>query len=332
MNYRIALSSSILFFLGALVVTPFLGMRFIEPELLFRSTDMAAREQTIFWTIRMPRVLLAAVAGMALAVSGMAFQGLFRNPLATPYTLGVASGASFGAGLYVFLGFAFSVLGIGGISLFAFAGAVLATVLVYGFSRWTGQFSIATLLLAGVAIAQTFSSLLLFIQYLSDFTGSYRIVHWLMGGLHVMGYSDVLNVLPFAVAGTVILGFYLTELNLMITGRELAGSRGVDTERVKVVIFFAVSLMIGGVVAVCGPIGFVGLMIPHICRQFVGADHRRLFPVTLLFGGGFLMACDAAARLVIAPVDIPVGVLTALIGGPFFLWLLLRQTGRSSWF
>jgi iron complex transport system permease protein len=181
------------------------------------------------------------------------------------------------------------------------------------------------MLLAGVAVSFFFSSLILFLQYLSDFTQSFRILRWLMGGLEILGFDTVLNLLPLVLGGSAVLTLLRRELNLLTTGEDLALSRGVDVRRVKLVLFLVTSLMVGGVVAVCGPIGFVGMMAPHICRLLVGWDHAHLFPTTLLFGGTFLTFCDTLARTLIAPAEIPVGIITALLGGPFFIWLLLSS-------
>ena len=281
----------------------------------------------IFWNIRIPRVCVAFLAGAALAVSGMAFQAIFRNALATPFTLGIASGASLGAAVYVRLGLAISLFGVSGVSVFAFGGAILSIMLVYGLTRIKSGFSVGTMLLAGVALNFFFSSAILFAQYMSDFTQSFRILRWLMGGLEIMGYEPVLNMAPFVISGVAIILFLSHELNLLMTGEELAISRGANVGRIKKVLFFATSLMVGGVVAICGPIGFVGMMVPHICRLLIGADHRYLTVATILFGGAFLTLCDMLARTLIAPAEIPVGIITALLGGPFFIWLLL---GKSS--
>lgn len=291
------------------------------------STPMDAE---ILWRIRVPRVCLAFLAGASLAASGMVFQAMFRNPLATPFTLGVSSGASLGAALYVWFGLSFTVLGLSGISLSALAGAVLSIMLVYGLTQTSRGLSTGTMLLAGVAVSLFFSSLILFIQYMSDITNAFRIIRWLMGGLEVVGYDSVLSLLPFAALGLGIILFMTDELNLLTVGEDLAASRGVDVKKTKRLLFLATSLMVGGVVAVCGPISFIGMIVPHICRMIVGSEHRRLAPATLLFGGAFLTLCDALARMIIAPAEIPVGVITALLGGPFFLWLLLRGLSERS--
>lgn len=318
----ILLALLLLLTLGALGVTPFIGTQAITPGMVV-SNAADPLEYDIFWRIRVPRTCMAFLAGMALSVSGMAFQAMFRNPLATPFTLGVAGGASLGSALCIRLGLVFTLLGIGAHVVCAFVGALLTIFLVYGLTRIRQGFSCATLLLAGVAISFFSSSLILFIQYLCGFVDSYRIMRWLMGELSVTGYATVKTLLPFVVIGCAMLLCLARELNLLISGEEIAASRGVDLKRIKQLLFLATSLMVGGVVALCGPIGFVGMMVPHICRLCFGADHRLLMPVVLMFGGSFLTVCDTLARTLIAPAEMPVGVITALLGGPFFLWLLM---------
>ena len=313
-----------------LAVAPFVGMIDVPVSALWSWADDPPKEDIILWLIRIPRVAIAFLAGAALAISGMAFQAMFRNPLATPFTLGVASGASLGAAVSIHLGLAFAFLGIPSVTIFAFVGALASIFLVYGLTRARMGFSTATMLLAGVALSFFFSSLILFLQYVSDFTQSFRMLRWVMGGLErVVNFNDVFNVLPMVVAGSLIVLYLTHELNLIATGEELAASRGVEVSRTKKTLFFAASLMVGAVVAVCGPIGFVGLMAPHICRLVIGPDHRYLAPATWLFGGTFLVLCDTLARTVMAPTELPVGIITALLGGPFFLWLLLWRCGRG---
>lgn len=280
--------------------------------------------QEILWRIRVPRVGLGFLAGAALAASGMAFQSLFRNPLATPFTLGVSSGASLGAALYVRAGLVAGALGVSGVSLSAFLGAAISIFLVYGLTRAGRGFTTATLLLAGVAVSYFFTSVILFIQYTADVTTSFRVTRWLMGGLQVVGYGPLIQLAPFAAVGLAAILLLLRELDLFVLGEDLAAGRGVDVPRAKKTLFFAASLMVGGVVAVCGPIGFVGLIVPHMGRLVVGPRHRELAPFSLLAGGAFLVLCDAVGRAVMHPLEIPVGVITALLGGPFFLVLLLR--------
>lgn len=323
LRFLLLLAVAVLFF------APFFGMEHIPVQALWGEVDDYAKVD-ILWRLRIPRVWMAFMAGTALATSGMAFQAMFRNPLATPFTLGVSSGASLGAAVCILQGWTFALLGISSVSISAFLGALVAIVLVYALTAGSRQgSSAATMLLAGVAVSYFFASVILFLQYISNFTQTYRMLRWVMGGLdRVVDFHDVLSVLPFVVSGCLIVWYLTLELNLLCTGDEFAFSRGVNVQRTKRMLFFAVSMMIGAVVAVCGPIGFVGLMVPHICRLLVGPDHRYLLPATWLFGGAFLVICDTASRLVLAPVELPVGILTALLGGPFFLWLLLAR-GRE---
>ncbi len=318
----------ILLGLIVLTVAPFLGMEFISFKTLLQTANDVKVD--IFWKIRLSRVLAAFGAGAALAISGMAFQAMFRNPLATPFTLGVSSGAAFGAAVYLKIGLIFSLFGISGQALSAFIGAMFSIIFVYGITKIKKGFSTATMLIAGVAINFFFSSLILFIQYLSDFGDSFRIIRWLMGGFEIVGFRPVLTILPFIVLGSIVIFTLTNELNLLTLGEDIALSRGVDVRKVKAILFFVTSFMIGGIVSVCGPIGFIGMMAPHICRLLIGPEHRWLSPASFVFGGAFLVFCDTLARILIAPATIPVGVITALLGGPFFLWLLLSGSSERS--
>jgi len=310
-----------------LAVAPFIGMHAIPVEALWRGGD--PERIKILWDLRIPRVCVAFLAGAGLATSGMAFQAMFRNPLATPFTLGVASGASLGVAIHVRLGLAFSLLTVSGETWFALGGALVSIALVYGLTRARRGFSTATMLLAGVAISFFFSSLILFLQYMSDFTQTFRMLRWLMGGLESsVGFDSVFQILPCVVVGSAAVWCLAHEMNLLVTGDPLATSRGVEVNRTKMLLFLAASLMVGAIVAACGPIGFVGLMAPHICRLLIGPDHRYLAPTTWLFGGLFLVLCDTLARTMMPPTELPVGILTALLGGPFFLWLLLGRTSE----
>lgn len=311
--------------LGIVAVAPFVGTVTIPFSTIF-NFDSSTIQSNIFWRIRVPRVLIAAISGSALAIGGMVFQAMFRNALATPFTLGVSSGAAFGAALYVKIGFVFSLLGIAGQTFFAFIGALISILLVYLLSKIKNGFPVGTMLLAGVAINFFFSSFILFMQFMSDFTHSFRIIRWLMGGLEVVGYSDVYNILPFVLIGTIIIIFLSTELNLLTLGEDIAVSRGVSLSKIKNILFFATSLMVSGIISTVGPIGFVGMMVPHISRLIIGADHRYLVVLNIIFGGAFLVLCDTLSRTLIAPAEIPVGVITALLGGPFFIWLLTKNS------
>ncbi|MBN2185189.1 MAG: iron ABC transporter permease [Candidatus Krumholzibacteriota bacterium] len=311
---------------AALLAAPFFGVEKITPETVIQMASEDVRAD-IFWQIRIPRVIAAFCAGAALALSGMAFQALFRNPLATPFTLGVSSGSAFGAALYIQLGLSFSILGITGQSVSAFISAMMSIGIVYGLTRLKKGSTTATMLISGVAVNFFFASLILVIQYISDFDNSFRVIRWLMGGFEIVGYSSVVTILPFITVGSIIIMLHINELNLIMTGEDLAAGKGVDLKRLKLYIFVAASLMIGSIVSIFGVIGFVGMMVPHICRLIIGYNHRYLAPVTLFSGGAFLVICDTLSRTLIAPAEIPVGVITSLLGGPFFIYLLI--TGFS---
>jgi iron complex transport system permease protein len=310
----------------ALVWAPFWGVESIPLGALWGNVDDFTRVD-ILWELRIPRVVAAFLAGMALATGGMVFQAVFRNPLATPYTLGLSSGAALGAAVAIQAGWAFTLLGIPGVTVCAFVGAGAAIMAVYALTARCRQGnSTTTMLLAGVAVSFFFSSLILLLQYLCDPGQAFRMLRWVMGGLdRVVSFTDVLNILPFVVAGCLITWYLLMDLNLLATGEDFAFSRGVNVSRTKALLFVGVSLMVGAVVAVCGPIGFVGLVAPHVCRLLLGSDHRLLFPASVLFGGSMLVFCDAAGRLFFPLAELPVGIITALLGGPFFLWLLLTR-------
>ena len=306
------------------LVTPWLGHHLPQWNVIFRpgADDIDA---IIFWQIRVPRVLLSLLAGAGLSLGGVVFQALFRNPLATPFTLGVASGASLGVTIAIVSGMHFSLLGLSGTSLAALSGAILSIALVYGIARASGKLSPTTMLLGGVAISFFFSSLILLLQYLSDAGSSFRILHWLMGDISRASMDSVLQLAPFIISGVLIVSLLHRELNLLSITDDMAASRGVNVDRSRQLLFFAVSLMVAGIITVCGPIGFVGIMAPHICRLIIGSNHRFLIPASLLFGATFLTVCDTLARNISSAAEVPVGIITAILGGPFFLWLLLRK-------
>jgi len=287
-----------------------------------RGTDPAA---IIFWQIRVPRVLAACLGGAGLALGGAVFQAIFRNPLATPYTLGVASGASFGVAAVSSLGLSLVVVGLSTTTVAAFAGALLAVGVVWMLMRLRPNLSSTALLLAGVAMNFFFSSLILFLQYTASLGDSYRIIRWLMGGLGGVDLKTLSHMTPAVVLGALVVARHARGLDLLSTGTEIAASRGLAVNRTRTVLFLATSVMVGGVVATCGPIGFVGMMAPHICRLLVGSHHRSLLPASALFGGAFLVLCDTAARVILQPAELPVGVITAFLGAPFFMWLLVRK-------
>lgn len=322
MNRNLMLLLLLLATLASLIILPMIGTIPIPLQAVLDPTG-SWMESALFWQVRIPRVLASFLSGSALAISGLTFQAIFRTPLATPFTLGVSSGASLGAVLYIQMGLSFALLGIPGIAVAAFTGAILTIILVYSLARYHRLASVQTILLAGVAVNFFCSSLILLLQYLSDFTQSFRIVHWLMGGVEGADFQSVLGIFPFVILGSGIIFYLSRDLNLIRTGDDIAISRGVNLKRAYQLFFGVTSLMVGIVVSNWGPIGFIGIIVPYICRLLIGSDHRFLGPASFLFGGVFLTVCDTVARTLIAPAEIPVGVITALLGGPFFLWLLI---------
>ena len=309
---------------AALVVCPMIGLTTITPW------RMAAQEELrfIFWSIRVPRVLSAFCAGGVLAVAGMIYQALFRNPLADPYTLGVSSGASLGAALCIVAGAGGSVLGLSVVTLGAFAGALGAIAVVYCFA-WSREANSTTLLLAGVIVATLCSGCIMFIHFVGGVQTSFRILRWIMGGVDGVSMQMFLSLLVPVVLFLCCVSVMLPRLDLFLTGDSIAHSRGVNVRASRGVLIAVTALAVGGVVAVCGPIGFVGIIAPHVCRLVMpGVRHRLLAVGSFLCGGSFLVVADALARSIAPPAEVPVGIITALAGGPFFLLLLLRQKHR----
>ena len=281
----------------------------------------------IFFVARLPRVLAGALIGATLAAAGVVLQALMRNPLATPFTLGVSAGAALGAMLAIAFGLDVGALGVSSVPIASFLGSLAAIAIVYGLaSSQTRGLSTNVLLLAGVTLNSFFSALILFVQYLADFAESFRTVRWLMGDLDVGSYGPILAATPFIVAAFAVFAGMPRALNLLTMGEDMAASRGVEVARAQRWAFFSASLATGAAVSLGGPVGFIGIVVPHLVRLMVGSDHRLVLPAATLFGAAFLVLCDLVARTIMAPLEIPVGIITALIGGPFFLWLLVRQS------
>ena len=317
-------------------LTPFGGMSLISPLSIFQFGHPDAE---VFWWMRLPRAITSFFAGAGLALGGMVFQAMFRNPLATPFTLGVSSGAALGAATYFWLGagtVAGGLLGSFGSMGAALGGGLVSMCLVYTITRARGGFSTPVMLLAGVIINFFFSSLVMFIQYMSASNDSLRIMHWLMGSLTGLDLPRLPDLAFIILAGTLALWRLAPEIDLLLAGEELAASRGVEVRRTKVMLFTVASVMVGGIVSITGPIGFVGMMVPHFCRLWLGpshgSSHRCLIPASFFAGGCFLTLCDLLARVLIAPAELPIGIITALIGGPFFLWILFRAGKRGEFF
>ncbi len=289
--------------------------------------EEAGSAGTILMQVRLPRVLLALMVGGCLATVGVGLQALLRNPLADPYVLGISSGAALGAAVAILLGIGTSVLAISALPLCAFAGGLISILIVYRIAASYGYLPVHTLLLAGVILNAVFSALIMFITSMMDPNRSFGMMSWLMGTLSAPDYPALLVLAGYLFVGTLILFLQARPLNLLTLGEETARSLGVEVEGIKKVVFFTSALLTGAVVSVSGLIGFVGMVIPHAIRMLLGADHRLLLPASALVGGMFLMIADTLARTLLAPSEIPVGIVTALAGGPFFIYLLMSRKG-----
>ena len=285
-------------------------------------------QSIILWQVRVPRVLLAFMVGGSLAAVGASLQALLRNPLADPYVIGISSGAALGAAVAILFGVGLSVFGLSVLPFCAFLGALISLFIVYRIAVSYRSFSIHTLLLGGVVLNAIFSALILFLTSLADPYKASGMYAWLMGSLTGPDFQTVSILAVYLVLGVGVLILQARSLNLLTLGEEAARSLGVEVERVKRVIFAASALLTGSVVAFSGLIGFVGLIVPHAVRLVFGADHRLLLIASGIVGGTFLMIADTVARTLLSPTEIPVGVVTALVGGPIFLYLLVQQRRR----
>lgn len=282
--------------------------------------EFEARSDAVLWSIRLPRVVLAMLVGGGLGAAGAALQGVFRNPLAKPAVIGVSSGAAVGASAAIVLGLA--APGLNPVALAAFLGGLTATGVVYFAARTYGRAEVVTLVLAGIAFTGLLASV-------ADDDELRSITFWVLGSVGGATWPAVASVLPFFVVGLIALPLWARSLNLMTLGDRQAGHLGVSPERARAGVIVFSALITGAAVSVAGVISFVGLVVPHIVRLVAGPDHRFLLPASILGGATALLLADLAARTVAAPAEVPLGVVTALIGGPFFLWLVHRT--RANW-
>ncbi len=308
------------------LLAPLVGSSSID---LGRAFAGKSPDAEIFFQARLPRVVMALLAGSALAVSGVLFQALLRDSLATPYTLGVSSGAALGAVAAIVFGWQ-EVLSTPAVWFCSFVGAGLTLVLVLAIAAEGRRVSSFTLLLAGVTINSICIALILFLQSATTFGRSLTVSRWLMGGIDAESYGALAGLAAVLIPVMIFVTLRARQWNLIAVGEDWAAARGVSTRRALLEGFLAGSLLTGSITAFTGPIGFVGLIVPHALRLRLGADHRLLVPASALFGGAFLVLCDSVARIATAPADIPVGVITAMLGGPFFIWLL-KSRRRSLW-
>jgi iron complex transport system permease protein len=307
--------------LGAVYVPPADVLRAIGRAL---TGSGAGLSDAVIIDLRLPRVLLAALVGASLALAGVLYQALFRNPLADPYILGVSSGAGLGATIALVAGGATYVGRAVGVPAGAFAGALLTMLLVVRLASRRGRLDPLSLLLAGVAVSYTLAALTSFIM-VSARESMASVVFWMMGGLSGASWERVAILAIMFTLGLIVPALYSRELDLMLLGDERAAHLGVAVERLKLIVLASASLVVAGAVSVSGLIGFVGLMTPHMARLVLGPDHRLLIPASTLAGAVVLVLADLLARLVLAPAEIPVGIVTAVAGGPFFVWLLIRK-------
>ena len=295
-----------------------------------QSENLEFPRHIILWQVRVPRILLAFMVGGSLAAVGASLQALLRNPLADPFVIGISSGAALGASVAILFGVGLSILTLLVLPFCAFLGALLSILVVYRIAVSYGSFSIHALLLGGVVLNAIFSALVLFLTTLADPYKASGMYAWLMGSLTGPDFQTVLVLAGYLLLGIFVLVSQASALNLLTLGEEAARSLGVEVERVKRVVFTASALLTGAVVAFSGLIGFVGLIVPHAVRLMFGADHRLLLLASGILGGMFLMVADTVARTLLSPAEIPVGVVTALVGGPIFLYLLVQRRGKMA--
>lgn len=278
----------------------------------------------IITQLRLPRVILAASIGAALSVTGAAFQSIFKNPLADPYTIGASSGGALGAAAAIVIRSRAGISGFSLVSILAFAGALTATYTVYSLGKIKGKFSTTSIILSGIALNSMLSAVLSLIL-LFNREEMAQILFWTMGSFAASGWNQVFAALPGIITGIVIVYIYSRNLNIMLLGEESARHLGVDTNRLKKVTLFTGAFITGLAVSVSGIIGFVGIITPHIVRIILGPDNRVMIPYAAVGGAIFLVAADGLSRILIPPVEIPVGILTSAVGGPFFVYLLIKN-------
>ena len=325
-----SLMRAMLFLSGVLTLTVLIALSSGYQRIDWMGLRTDSTAYTIFFQIRLPRVLMGLLVGASLAVVGAALQALFRNPLADPFTLGVSGGGALGASVAIALGFGASVAGVPLVFVAAFLGAGAAVFVVYRLASTGTVVLPGALLLAGVVLNLIAAAGVLVIQYLADYSRALQILRWMIGSLDVVGFGLVWRVALFVLPGLVMLLLTARDLHLLAVDEETAASLGVDVRRVERIVYAASSMVVGATVAVAGPIGFVGLIVPHAVRVLFGEDLRLVLPCSLLLGASFLVLADTVARTLLGGGELPVGAVTALAGGPTFLWLLRRRQRYSA--
>ena len=288
--------------------------------------DITQTAEVIIMEIRLPRVVCGALVGAALATAGVIYQGIFRNPMADPYVIGAMSGASLGSALVIILGAGIALLGVNAIQIFAFIGSLATVLLVYSISRSGSRVPVTMLLLTGIAVTYFQSAIVTFLQVIASDRLLHGLTFWLIGSLApTENWTRVWSILPLIIIGIIISYLYSRDLNILALGEDQAQHLGVEIEKVKRILLISGALLTAAAVSISGLIGFVGLIIPHLTRVVIGPDHRILLPTSAVVGASFLMICDALARIIMGSGEAPVGVITALSGGPFFIYLLRRR-------
>jgi iron complex transport system permease protein len=290
-------------------------------------SDISIAHQKIIWSIRLPRILMAALVGIGLSVSGAAYQGIFRNPMADPYVLGVSSGAAFGATIALIFFGEYGLMGFSSVTISAFVGALLTIALVFYLGQVNKRNTIATLLLAGIAVS-FFLSAIISLMMIFNREAIEDVYLWTMGSVAAANWTKVGIMLPVMVVGTVVLLSFSRDLDILMSGEDEAKSLGVNVDRVRKLLLICTSFMVASAVSVSGIIGFVGLIIPHTVRLMFGASHKMLLPASALCGGIFMVITDTFARSIMPPFEIPVGAITAVVGAPYFIYLLSKKNRK----
>lgn len=300
------------------------------------SQTQAVRDYAVIYNIRLPRMLLGMLIGAALAVSGLLMQGLFRNPLADPGLVGVSAGAGLGAVSIIVLGTTAlapltAFLGIYTLQLASFVGGLVTTFILYRVATRSGQTAIATMLLAGIALGALAGAVTGVMVYIATDSQLRDLTFWGLGSLSGANWTKIMASGPIIIAALAVSAFLAKGLNALTLGEATAGHLGIPVQRFKRVVVVTVAAATGASVAVSGGIGFVGIVVPHLLRLVIGPDHRYLLPATALLGASFLLLADAVSRVIVAPAELPIGIVTAAVGGPFFLWILLRKRAAFAW-
>lgn len=305
-----------------LLISPFMGAVELHINEILQGDSLAAQ---IFYDIRLPRIVFTFFAGLILALSGLLFQTLFRNPLMTPYTLGISSGATLGAGIAIKLGLTSLLFGFGAVSLFGFVGAIFTIFLLLYLAQFLKASQQSALLLLGIALSLFYTSALMLVFYLGNTIQNDMLIRFTMGSLSVIGWSSPLLITFVGFALLFVIYIYRFELQLLGVSQESAKLKGVESKKVTLLLLLVASFAIGVLVSICGPVGFVGLVVPHIVAKLYPLTLQRRIVKTALFGGFFLVLCDTLSRALPTQSELPIGIVTALIGGPFFIYLIISR-------